>query len=114
MGKRNTPHNARRSTAIHVAPQDIVMRTADPRPQQEGRSAYKSTALSFTSLCPDGLEVRPTADCAEWRHTLTVRHSAHHLLPYKCTQQAGARRPVNLLPSQWGTQTIVVEEHQCL
>ncbi|EKF29312.1 hypothetical protein MOQ_006911 [Trypanosoma cruzi marinkellei] len=29
----------------------------------------------------------------DWRPTLTVRHSAHHLLPYNCAQQAGAQSP---------------------
>ncbi|RNC34689.1 hypothetical protein TcCL_Unassigned02495 [Trypanosoma cruzi] len=52
MEKRNTPHNARRSTAIHVAPQERVMRTADPRPQRKGRSAYMSAALSLLLSAP--------------------------------------------------------------
>ncbi|RNC36058.1 hypothetical protein TcCL_Unassigned01003 [Trypanosoma cruzi] len=114
MEKKSPPHNACRSTAIHVAPQDRAVRTAHPRPQQEGRGAYKSTALSFTSLRPDKLEVRPTAGCGGWRPALTVRHGAHHPLPSECTQHAGARRTANLLTSQWGTKTIVVAEHRCL
>ncbi|RNC36656.1 hypothetical protein TcCL_Unassigned00358 [Trypanosoma cruzi] len=114
MGKKSPPHNARRSTAIHVAPQDSAVRTAHPRPQKEGRGVCKSTALSFTSLRPDKLELRPTAGCGGWRPALTVRHGAHHPLPSERTQQAGARRPANLLTSKRRTQTIVVAEHRCL
>ncbi|RNC54453.1 hypothetical protein TcCL_ESM08126 [Trypanosoma cruzi] len=73
---KGKPHrkNARRSTAIHVAPQERVTRTAHPRPQLEGRGASKSTVLPFTSLRLDGLKLRLTAGCGV---THAQRGAAH-------------------------------------
>ncbi|ESS60815.1 unspecified product [Trypanosoma cruzi Dm28c] len=45
----------RKSNAIHVAPKDRAMRTAQKRPQQEERGESNYTVVSFASLFPDGL-----------------------------------------------------------
>ncbi|RNC32529.1 hypothetical protein TcCL_Unassigned04847, partial [Trypanosoma cruzi] len=48
-------------TAIHIVPQNSNANSTHPQPQQEERGASKSTALSFTYLCPEGIALRLTA-----------------------------------------------------
>ncbi|KAF5220253.1 hypothetical protein ECC02_006687 [Trypanosoma cruzi] len=47
--RRSQPHNARRSSVIHAAPQETAVRTAHRQPQQEERGAPKPTAQSATA-----------------------------------------------------------------
>ncbi|RNC33503.1 hypothetical protein TcCL_Unassigned03798 [Trypanosoma cruzi] len=79
---------------------------------EKRRSASKSRAQSFTSLCHDKLAWRLTAVCGGLVfHT----HSEARRTPSALLRvHSAGRRPATLLPSQWGTQTIVVADHRCL
>ncbi|RNC40919.1 hypothetical protein TcCL_NonESM09553 [Trypanosoma cruzi] len=109
---------ARRTTHAEAAPSTSHLNEAScaqhthGRNKRGGRTQVHGAVLYFPP--PNGLGLRPTAGCGGWRPTLTVRHSAHHLLPSKCTQRAGARRPVILVPLQRRTQKIAAAGHQCL
>ncbi|RNC32046.1 hypothetical protein TcCL_Unassigned05388 [Trypanosoma cruzi] len=112
MEKKCPPHNACRGNAIHFAPQDSAMRTAHTWRQREGQGAYNSTALRCTSPFPDRLELRPTAGSgglASHTHSEARRTQSALLRVH-----SAGRRPVTLVPSQWGTKTIVVADYQCL
>ncbi|RNC52122.1 hypothetical protein TcCL_ESM10687 [Trypanosoma cruzi] len=50
----------RRSTAIHIVPQNSNAHSTHPQPQQEERGAANSPQ-SFTYLCPEGIALRLTA-----------------------------------------------------
>ncbi|RNC34174.1 hypothetical protein TcCL_Unassigned03069, partial [Trypanosoma cruzi] len=81
----------RRSTAIHIVPQNSNANSTHPQPQQEERGASKSTTVLYLPL-PRRNSVTPHSRSWRWRPTLTVRHGAHHPLPSECTQQ-GAQSP---------------------
>ncbi|RNC37881.1 hypothetical protein TcCL_NonESM12932 [Trypanosoma cruzi] len=87
--------------AIHVAPQDIAMRTAQTRRQQEERDAYKNIPQPFTSLFPSGLASHTHSEA---RRTPSAPLRAH----------SADRRSVTHVPSQRGAQKIVVADHRCL
>ncbi|EKF99920.1 hypothetical protein TCSYLVIO_009154, partial [Trypanosoma cruzi] len=61
------------------------------------RAAVKSHAHGTNTAATNGMHPTPQRgpsllpSPADWRHTLTVRHGAHHPLPSECTQQAGAQ-----------------------
>ncbi|RNC35478.1 hypothetical protein TcCL_Unassigned01643 [Trypanosoma cruzi] len=101
--KHRHPRRSAKKSHAHSTPTAATRGT--------GRTQGHGAVLYFPP--PRRIGSTPTAGCGGWRPTPTVRHSAHHLLPSKCTQQAGTRRPVNLLPSQRKTKTIVAGR-QCL
>ncbi|EKF33809.1 hypothetical protein MOQ_002423 [Trypanosoma cruzi marinkellei] len=102
--KHRHPRRTARKSHAHSTPTAATRGTG--RIQVHGAAALLPSA-------PTDWNCAPTAGCGGRRHTSTVRHSAHHLLPPKCTRQAGARRLVSLLPSQRQKQKVFAG-HQCL
>ncbi|RNC41030.1 hypothetical protein TcCL_NonESM09435 [Trypanosoma cruzi] len=99
--------DTRRSTAIHIVPQNSNANSTHPQPQQEERGASKSTTVLYLPL-PRRNSVTPHS--RSWHPTLTVRHGAHHPLPSERTHQ-GAQSPSH--HRNGGTQTINVADYRC-
>ncbi|RNC47561.1 hypothetical protein TcCL_NonESM02611 [Trypanosoma cruzi] len=76
----------RRSTAIHIVPQNSNANGTHPQPQQEERGASKFTTVLYLPH-PEGIGITPHSRSWRWRPTLTVRHGAHHPLPSERTHQ---------------------------
>ncbi|RNC56391.1 hypothetical protein TcCL_ESM06034 [Trypanosoma cruzi] len=104
MGKRSPPHSACTRTNAIVTP-STSHRSKVPCAQHthggNERDASNSTALRFTSLRHDGLSSHTHSEARRTPSAPLRVHSA-------------GRRPVTLVPSQWGAKTIVVADHRCL
>ncbi|RNC52157.1 hypothetical protein TcCL_ESM10644 [Trypanosoma cruzi] len=73
--------------------------------------AHPIPPQSFTYPCPEGIALRLTAGLGGWRPILTNEARRTPSAPLRLHSSG---RPVTLVPSQWGTQTIVVADYRCL
>ncbi|RNC54445.1 hypothetical protein TcCL_ESM08116 [Trypanosoma cruzi] len=111
--RRSQPHNARRSSVIHAAPQETAVRTAHRQPQREERGAPKPTAQSATAQSSQ-IGIMPHSRL-QWMVPRTHNEARRTPSPPFAEEAEGrAGHPVAPVPSLRGTQTIVVADNRCL
>ncbi|RNF11551.1 hypothetical protein TcG_09198 [Trypanosoma cruzi] len=106
MGKRSPPHNG--CTRAHAKATPFTShRKIEPCAQHKNDRKKRNGANPITRWCPLLLS-SPT----DWCPTLTNEARRTPSAPLRV--RSAGRCPVALLPSQWGTHTIVVADHTCL